>query len=58
MLLLIINIFPNISYNFIDERFTSSYIKKIFNIKKNNKIINKLSAIIILKSFLKKNNHV
>ncbi|XBT18724.1 MAG: Holliday junction resolvase RuvX [Candidatus Shikimatogenerans sp. Tcar] len=52
-LLLIINIYPNISYNFIDERFTTSYIKK--NIYKN---INYLSAILILKSFLIINNYV
>ncbi|XBT18220.1 MAG: Holliday junction resolvase RuvX [Candidatus Shikimatogenerans sp. Tser] len=56
-LLLLINKFPNLSYNFIDERFTTSYIKKITKIKKNINI-NYLSAIIILKSFLKINNYV
>ncbi|XBT18863.1 MAG: Holliday junction resolvase RuvX [Candidatus Shikimatogenerans sp. AspAUS03] len=55
-LLLIINKFPNISYNFIDERFTSSYFKKKYKIKNNT--INYLSSISILYSYLKLNNYV
>ncbi|XBT18408.1 MAG: Holliday junction resolvase RuvX [Candidatus Shikimatogenerans sp. Tduv] len=55
-LLLLINKFPNLSYNFIDERFTTSYFKNIYNIKKKTNI-NYLSAILILKSYLLINNY-
>ncbi|WXB47289.1 MAG: Holliday junction resolvase RuvX [Candidatus Shikimatogenerans sp. Tmey] len=53
-LLLLINKYPNISYNFIDERFTTSLLRKITNIKN----VNYLSAILILKSFLILNKYV